>query len=367
MDNAITVMLYVGLACMMYSVSKYAFYSKYKLNKSVAWFAMLMLPSLVAAFRNGTGTDSKMYQQAYAHLNSVHRWQDFEKGYLFLMKVLNEMLLSYRALFFVMMFFTILFFLLLLENEKKNIDVQTATFVFMITLYLSCFNGMRQGLAITMLLYAMSIFIDGKTKQSICIIILAMLFHLSAMIGLAIIIGKYIFKNKYWKLFLFAGCGVLIYLITHRELLGRLVYQITASGYYASYVTRDSASESNLLVYLMKICFPTVFGFAYMKLYVGETAKMKIYYAMMLCGYTFSALNLITMTYVGRAGDYFSYLYIVLMGFYANNSLPLLKRKIKSCYIRILIIAYYMLFFFHQFVYKGFNDLIPYKGWFGVE
>lgn len=367
MDTFISVMLYVALAWMMYRVSWHAFYSKYRRNRTLAWSAMLLIPSVAAALRGDTGTDSLMYRTFYEDMSSIQRWQTFEPGYTFLMKLLNHFHASYKILFFIMMFFTVLFVMLLLQNERSYINVQVSALVFMLSLYLAGFNIMRQALAMAMLLYAMSIFIDGKTWQSVGVILLAVLFHRSALVGLAIIAGKHIFLGKYWKEVLAVGCAVLIYLITHRELLGELVYILTRSAYYAAYVTRDSESASSLPVYVLKICFVVIMGFLYREYYVGEARRMKVYYAMIVCGYTFTALNLITMTYVGRLGEYFSYLYIVLMGFCAGHNLTIAGKTIKKQYISALIILYFLAIFLHQNVYKSYSELIPYQGWFRIK
>ena len=73
MEVIITITIYLGLAFVFSKLLPVAFYSKYNTDKSLAWIMLLLIPSLLAAFRKGTGTDSLMYMKAYENWNSLNR------------------------------------------------------------------------------------------------------------------------------------------------------------------------------------------------------------------------------------------------------------------------------------------------------
>ena len=363
MEVFITIVLYIGIAITVSQFAWYAICSKYSFNEKVGWIYITIIPALVAAFRYKTGTDSNMYMNSYLDIGSIMRYQDFEKGYLWLVEVLNNCGFSYQMMFFLMNFMTLVFLFLLFKREKDIIDIKIATFIFILDLYLNSFNMMRQALAITMVMYAFSLFTDRKYIYSCFVIGAAMLFHGSALLGMAIVLGKIVFDNRYSKVMYVAVIYIVLYLINNRDLFGSIVYYISGSGYYASYITRDAESDGSLLGYFIKI-LPILLICLICLEKISKNKKMKVYFGMMFGGYILSALGVITATQVQRVGYYFSYLSIVVLAFCCKTDLVVGRIKIGKNVVKTLIILYYIVMFFYKFVYKGFCDLIPYQGFF---
>lgn len=364
MEVIITITIYLGLAFVFSKLLPVAFYSKYNSDKSLAWIMLLLIPSLLAAFRKGTGTDSLMYMKAYENWNSLNRWQDMESGFIWICNSLKKFHISYQGMFFLMEILTIFFMLLFIKREKEYIDVRLAGFIICIDFYLNSFNAMRQMLAVSMVLYGFSLFNGKKYISSFIIILCACTFHGSALIGMAIFVAKIIFDNRYSKL-MYALCSVtVLYFIFHRNLLGKFVYIITGSNYYASYITRDAESEGSITGYFIKLLPILLFSVIQLKNIIKNN-QFKVYYGLMLIGYFFSLLGNITETQVHRAGWYFSYLNIIIMPFCSKYDLTLYGNIIlKKKYLTYIIYFYYFVMFIYNFIIKGFSELVPYKGLF---
>lgn len=363
MDNIITIVLYVGLATVMAYIIPYCFRTRNSFNRKFAYFVAFLLPTLLAACRGNTGTDSNMYQNTYYDIENVQRWQDFELGYQMLVKLLNYFNLPYQFLFGIMGFLTCFFIILFIKNEKNNINVSVAVFIYFIDLYLGSFNIMRQGLAITMVLYAFSLFLDKKYIRFLIVILSACLFHSSAMLGFVIVAGKIIFDNRYSKFMYIVISGIVLYFVFHRELLGKIAYIISHSSYYASYITRDAESEGSILKYFLKI-FPVLFISILFILQKNVSDRIKVYFGLMLGGYLISVLGVITATQVHRIGYYFSYLVIIVLSSCCNSSIIIGNKKITTQTTSVVVVLYFILVFFYNYVYRGFCDLIPYQGLF---
>ena len=363
MEYVVTVILYLLYIYIMTQMAGMAFTSKYKTNRNLGWMMILLFPSLLAAFRGRTGTDSYMYQQIYEGILQ-REWQTMEFGYACIMEVLNACHFSYRVLFFIMQFLTVLFIMLFINNEKENIDARMAVLIFASDLFFWTLNGMRQGLAIAIVLYAFSVFMDGKWKKSIALIILASVFHMSALIAFVVLGAKWLFENRYTRVIIAICVGVILWFIFHRDQLGYLAYKLSGSAYYASYITRDAQSEGSIINVIIK-CFPILFICALnFKNYRGNAKKYKIYFAMMICGYVFTLLGVITATFVERAAYYFTYLNICLLAFASTQPLVVYKWKFSCQIVKYVVIAYVMVMFSYNTVYRNFNDLIPYYGLF---
>lgn len=359
MEKIISVCLYLFVIGFDTWIVKFAYFSKNVLNRRISTGIIIISQTMLATFRYMTGTDSAMYILSYNDLNRVNRYQEFEGGYIFLVKVLNNMNLSYHALFFCFSFLQTIFILLLIKNEITYINVRLAMFIYSITLYLSSFNIMRQALAIVIVMYAFSVFMDGKYIQSIFLILFALLFHNSALLGFCVIIVKILYKSKHKKILTIMGCGILLYFIFHRELLGNIIYSISGNLYYASYVLRDTEETGNVFLYIVKIIPIIIIATLYFKKY-EKNIRYLLYYVMMLGGYILSMLGVFTATQVQRVGYYFSYLQIILLAFCGNNDS--FMKKIGKKTITVLIVMYYLLMFFYSNVYKGHAELIPYLG-----
>ena len=316
---------------------------------------------LLAAFRGTTGSDSAMYIAAFCNgSESVFRWQEFEIGFVVLINILKQMGASYHMMFFVMAFFSAYCVFSAIAHERSYIDTSVASLIYASDLYFFGLNGMRQHLAVCLCLYAFVLFFDKKYMRTLLLIVIAILFHKSALMCLVIYMTFVIYKSKYKKMIFSIVVVILLLLVANRELMGKMVYIITKSSYYASYITRDAETGTTIFKYYVK-CIPI----AIMPLLcfedIEKNNKMLIFILFMYMGIILSSLGAVTATQVSRLGMYFSNMKIFVLGYCAKRSLPIKSGVlVSSTFNRKMICAYFLLMFYYSYFYRGFSHLVPY-------
>ena len=370
MENFLTFILYILQAIVLAKLFKYKGNLKGKGEKSFIFFLALLLPSLMAAFRGATGTDSIMYRTVYEFgEESVLRWQEFESGFMLLISILRKLHLPYQALFFTMSFLTTLFVYLWIDKEKEHINIELSVFTYFMTMYLYSYNALRQALAVAICLYAVSLFIRKRKIIGVILIFIATFFHASALIVLVVVFAKFIFENRYKRIFLMSVVVVALYLVANRDLLGNIVRVVTGSNYYASYITRDAYTDGSMIGYYIKISpiiLISAFNFKNYKKY----SNMYTYFGLLIGGYILGSLGSVTGTQVGRVGDYFQYLNIVVLGFCATQSMPLPKMggkrsvKIGKNTVTGIIYSYVLIHEIYSVLIRNFGEYLPYQGLF---
>lgn len=364
-EMIITLTLYLGEAFLASYLVKIGLNSHNRRNKYLILIIAIMIPSIIAAFRGGTGTDSAMYRKAYELGEStVHTGNEFEVGFIWLMNILRRINAPYQALFFVMNFFTNLFIILTISKEKNNINIYICTLHYMLTAYMYSFNGMRQYLAVAMGIYAFSMFLNNKKVLSLIIICLASLIHFSALVCFVIIGGRLVFDNRRSTALMIAVFVLTVYMVGHRQFLSDMVMALTNNSYYAKYFTNDVYTDGTILGYLMK-AFPMLLvatlNFKNFKHY----KNMKIYFGLMVCGYIIGALGSITLTYIDRIGEYFLDLNILVSAFCCNHNIPISNGKsISQKTVSTVMVMYFITMFIYNYFYRGFSRMVPYQGLF---
>lgn len=156
-------------------------------------FLVLWIP---ASLRYGIGTDYFSYQSIYEHID----WytDDLEIGYVFLNKLIQSLSLGHEFLFSAVAGIT--YVPICFGLPKKGYRMLVLFYV--LTLYLSSFNIIRQSMAVSFSLYAIIQLLKGRNAVCFIMIILASLFHISALLLLLCFFIKNINFNRFWGIFL---------------------------------------------------------------------------------------------------------------------------------------------------------------------
>lgn len=168
------------------------------------WILSMSVLIFVMGFRSFTvGVDGLNYIIGYEYANSVSVWHYYstkvtEPGFYLLYRLVYFIFDDYQWLFIISAFITILFFYKALKYEINNISLPFAVFVFSTTQYFYYFGIMRMGIAVAIVSYAYRFVIEEKKIKFIILVIIATLFHYSALFSLILLfITKR--KNEYNK------------------------------------------------------------------------------------------------------------------------------------------------------------------------
>lgn len=329
-------------------------------TKIVLLLLISLICACIAAFRGNSGTDTSMYRTLYEYgEKSITRWVNIEPGYMFLNNLFRNIGVSSSFFFGVLSFFTTIFILFTIDREKEKINVYVSALVYFSTLYFQSFNIMRQMLAVSICLFAFSLYLDDKKLISIILILVATLVHRSAILCLFIIIAKFLFERRNSKLIMYISIAILLLLVLDRNLFGKVILMITGSQYYAGYVLRDAGSKGSFLLYYIKL-LPILFvSFLEFKNYRKDPI-INVMFILMLFGYILSSLGVFTSTDINRLGIYFSSCSIIVMGYCAKNSVIIRDFYINRSVLTAIILLYFVSIFIIQTFILGYYEIVPY-------
>lgn len=228
-------------------------------------YLLIYLPLFVlCAFRDiSVGNDTSVYYygfQNFSNFNSLHEaftTSRYEPAYIIINYLFNKFNLSYYFLQIVLsgfIYFSVFVFLL-----RYSSDFLFSVYVFYVLRYsIGTMNVVRMWMAIAVLLFAIQYVIDRKLIKFLIVILLASLFHSSALVFLIIYPLYSIQINKKIILAMMGG-SVLIFLAS------KFFFSVLTSliGRYSGYLSTDFNVESNIAVYLTLLIDLSLFVLIY--------------------------------------------------------------------------------------------------------
>ena len=199
-----------------------------KASKLATIIAFFVAFTVVQALRSYTvGTDTPMYIKFY---NNIALNSRFEPGFMLLCKILNYFKLDSRWLSIITNFGYMYFI-------YKNTDKLTESaliYIFM-NFYFDSFNLMRQSIAVSILLIAMTAFLNKKYIRFFILWLVACQFHNTCYVYILVLI--YIYINSFMKTWksktaFFLACMCILYFITPLILSTLFSVSDISSNYY---------------------------------------------------------------------------------------------------------------------------------------
>lgn len=309
---------------------------------------------LVAGLRDGTvGTDSWTYIYFFERITTfedvcVVGAETWEYGYWFLNWLVHFISDSYIVLFFVIALIVVGCYQRAIVAYSANIGI--SFFVFMtMGFYTFFFNAARQGIACSICALALGPFLDRNFKKYLGYILLAFLFHKSAIIMLPIyFINK---KNnfKFNALIGLFGCINALFLQTIVEFSSKI------DNRYESYALPGQGGGRVSLAFLCVLC---VFFWGCKKL-----IKIHVeHYSLLLNMFLFGTVLSVAPTLLGfnpsgilRLNIYFTISAVFLFPIVFSNFVKLSNRVVFSVFLVIGYLAYFTLSI------QAFGDVVPYN------
>ncbi len=184
-------------------------------KKSKALYIVIFVVLLaLAGFRSGIGTDYVNYKEAfklYADGESPY-WYNFEPGFILLIRLFTLLFKDLRIWFFIFSLIPLVFVFKACKNMSVNAIFSIYLYVAMY-FYCSSFNLVRQFIAVSIVLFAIDSLIKRKYIKYILLILLASMFHTTALIMLpfALIAGKRTKWHGYvWMLIALGATAVVV-------------------------------------------------------------------------------------------------------------------------------------------------------------
>lgn len=108
--------------------------------------------------------------------------------YLLLAKIVLKAGLGFRTFLTIIQVLTVGFVAACAYYRRKTTPIAITMLLFSLLYYQLSFNWIRQSITCSFLLFAVVLFFEGKKKKSVVIMLISILFHSSAIIGIALFV-----------------------------------------------------------------------------------------------------------------------------------------------------------------------------------
>ena len=346
----------------------------------------IIIPAFLAGFRNlSIGTDVMNYVQpmylsanvsknffSYLQVPILHDYMfvpisTFEVGYTALVFICTKIFGNIFSVLFLTQVLIIGGVLAGLWKFREKISVWIGMLIYYLIFYNISLNMVRQSIAMSIIIFAFPYLYNKEYIKYIILIVIAVLFHKTAIIGLIIMAIYFIYTSdnnmeciKDWKgallsynknnfrfiiMTLISFCIVFI-----PQLLKITLKVLGVSSYADGYINGNASFSLNQII--MRIPLLLIFFICYRKI---SNNKLKLFFfSMIVCDLASSQLAS-TSTFASRISLYFMIFYVYIIPYCLNQ---------ESIYIKniliLFLIMYLLVYWYYNFVYLGYNETIPY-------
>lgn len=359
--------------------------SKNKLAKNFLALIAILLPCLLAGLRSDIiGTDVKVYvepiydaAQKSQSLNSYmdqswfYIWRnkyvrDFEIGFTILVFIIVKLTNSLGVVLFSIHFLIVAPIYVGLKKLHKSYSICFGMLVFYLMFYNTSLNMMRQWIAMSILFMAFAYLIDGHKIKYCIFVMIACLFHISAIMGFVIMFvymastkKSEVKKNVHLKssestfpikVFIFG-----IILLLSLNVVATFLNYIGLSK-YVGYIQGDNKLYILPKQILLRLPIIVLFVFRW-KSIAKEDALAPFYASMIVLDLLASQLMSIN-EYAFRISSFFSEYNIV--SYSALVHIKGRKHGIKHYIFLVYVLSYIVCYWVYYYVITGAHATFPY-------
>lgn len=324
---------------------------------------------LLYGLRIGIGSDYFAYEEIYEALHKadfLYYWEMHNKivgayyvepGYY----ILNRLAPSYRILLFFDILLILIPLWLSLFEFKEKISFSFAFFIFMSIQFIYSMNGVRYIIAVSFILSGFVYLISDRNWRFFCCILIASLFHTSALVCIAFYFIKN-FKNYQLNILrniLFYGAIVTFpfsskYIINFASRVPAFYRYFTREIYSFSGGMQNSVSW---LLHIIPVIVPVMIVCGKNLL---NDPKLSVMFRIYLTEIPFRMMGLYN-TWFTRLARIPQVIEVLLI--------PYVLKNIRNKNIRSILVTYYVVWYVFYFVYyilvNDQGDSIPYQWIFG--
>jgi transmembrane protein EpsG len=342
----------------LFSCSALLFYYGNKRRNRITIGMSLLIPVILGGLRYNVGTDYSVYISMYNNL-ARQPFLDFstniEFGFLLLAKIAYFMQ-SPLFLFLSSCFLTVLFFYLALRRLKVARPA-LIYFLFLLIIFPMTLNVMRQGIALSVCLYAFTFMIERRFWKYLFWMVIASMFHMTSLILLPVYFLNRFVKEKnnnyiFFLIKLLILCGVILVLLPYFFSALISIPMFEKYDLYQTYI-----GEGNNITFYIEL---SIF---LLGLVVAKWAAPKKNASIYLFTLLFAALEVVfltlgfTSTFIKRMALYFTVFNLLLL----TNFVDIFKDRTGQFIMYSVIILYGLTYFYVSYFQLGQADIFPYQ------
>lgn len=192
-----SILIYVGLLFLMYILGK-----KYcKSNNLIYFFVPILLFTIVFGLRYGVGIDYLGYLELFnmfGSQNEIYLYLRYEPAFIFIIETLYKLKLNYVFLFILFAFLQISILYFSFKDRKHILPYLPIVLMLSGAAVMTFMNAMRQAVSFCFFLFSIRYIIEKKLLYYLVCILLAFLFHRSAILLLPIYF-LFSYKDEYFS------------------------------------------------------------------------------------------------------------------------------------------------------------------------
>lgn len=349
-----SIVIYLGMALIAFVIAVYAEQCN---SKKAVWLIIILLSLLSGLRAVSVGIDTKTYDNVFSFIShgNIKELYGLEESFIYICAGLLKIWDNHQFLFLLFALTSHGLILLRFWQDKEYISFRWSVLTYYITFFAFSLNGMRQFVAVAIVVYATSYLKKGKYFKYTVTMLVAVLFHTSAIIGFSYIFFEILFAKYYnqkRKIRIFLLCGLMA--------VAGLAIVDSFFMKYINYFDRQATS----IGLMMFVKFGTiVFSLFFIKESYEEKKHIwSIYTWYYAIGLLLNSLSYFFL-YTGRIGLYFYIFEALFIG-------KIFKEKNRSIWIILIKFIYFVLMMYYLFevVTKNGQGHLPYRFfWQGQE
>jgi len=348
-------MLYITVVIITTFLAKMG---KRKNNKKLSIFLIILILTLYSGVRaESVGTDTLNY------VTHINLWQTIE-SYIRYPTEPGLRIISILSSYISNNISTVLIIIALIINTliilrlwsyRDKLSFTTSIFIYSASYYIMTFSGIRQWIAIAIVFYASKYILEKSFIKYIFLILLATLFHNTAIIAIGIpIIDIFSSKYKYHKKSLLISLIIFPLIIFSVLFLAEYNFQLISQ--YSNYIENITLQSGSGITLWIRIIIGLLIKFTINKdtfssldEYLFFKRTYNVYFVgliIIIPGYYLANIN--------RLALYYTIYELIIFGIVSKN-----RKKGKLYFVFILILAYTVLMFIIGLMSSGFGHM-PY-------
>lgn len=226
-----------------------------KVRKGIYIIAVIQLILILGCRELGkVGKDWGYYEKYYDwqlnwNFNEILNYERYELGFKVLTKVFSLIINNTQIYVLMIAIISIVPIAYIIYKYSKSPFLSLIIYVAL-DFYAFIFAGLRQGIAIAIIFYSYKYIIENKTFKYLICIILATLFHSSAIVFLPVYFIRKIKINKA-KIVSFVVLAVIIYVLRNQ------IFALINTFFYDNYSSTltDSKNWMMLCIFILMLCY----------------------------------------------------------------------------------------------------------------
>lgn len=325
-------------------------------NRKVKFSKLLIVvlcPLVLASLRYGIGTDYANYDMIFYSVSENTYDYGVEPLFKLLIKIVGGLHGTYQILLVICALITYtvtLFAMTRLYKLYKDVTLPIAMWVYYCYFYSATYNLVRQMIAVSIVLLAITYLLEKRNVIFIFLVVFASGFHITAMVAFGFLLIVNI--NKTSKgLYKICYIALLAFLLIFGVRLGTMFGSWIGAG--DAYVREESA----WLFVLKKIPIVTfnLLPLILSKIFKISNSRYAIVEKIALLIVPFTVLEMY-FSYIGRLLFYFNVTQMILV---ANFLCSIKNRHKKFGWTIVFIVLYGLYFIYSSYIMKN-NEIFPY-------